>query len=269
MILEYLQVSSVQYHWRNLEVSYMQSRLSLASSAVCRGTWTIPRQTTLSRAGKSNHYKSLPLADFCFSLSVFTTLELFNQHQMNHPAYFFLITFLSLLHGALAVSRSTPPAGSLTVGSSGTYKTVSAAVAAASAGDSIFIYAGTYKEQVYITLSDITIYGQTTECVIFPLGFSPPFTKRNHYSYDTDFSNCSTSSYTSNTVTITYNGSKASQGSDDASGTLRVHGNGFSLYNVKVVNTYGIGSQALALSASGTEQVRELQATILIISCDI
>jgi hypothetical protein len=27
------------------------------------------------------------------------------------------------------------------------------------------------------------------------------------------------------------------------------------MYNIKVVNTYGVGSQALALSAYGTEQV--------------
>lgn len=73
-----------------------------------------------------------------------------------------LVAF-GLLHGAFAASRSSPPAGALTVGSSGTYKTVSAAVAAASAGSSIFIYAGTYTEQVYITKSDITLYGQTSE----------------------------------------------------------------------------------------------------------
>jgi pectinesterase len=70
---------------------------------------------------------------------------------------------------------------------------------------------------------------------------------------------CSTSSYESNTVTLTYNGAKATKGSDDASGTLRVHANSFAMYNIKVVNTYGpgngVGSQALALSAYGTKQV--------------
>jgi pectinesterase len=66
----------------------------------------------------------------------------------------------------------------------------------------------------------------------------------------------STSSYTSNTVTITYGGSAANSGNDDASGTLRVHADSFSMYNINVVNSYGIGSQALALSAYGKAQVR-------------
>ncbi|KAF7985848.1 hypothetical protein HWV62_538 [Athelia sp. TMB] len=125
-----------------------------------------------------------------------------------------------------AASRTTPPAGALTVGSSGTYKTVSAALAAASSGATIFIYAGTYKETVLFTTSDITIYGETTD----------------------------TSSYTDNTVTITYGESAAAAGNDDASGTFRVHANGFRMYNVNVVNSFGVGSQALALSAAGTEQ---------------
>lgn len=56
-------------------------------------------------------------------------------------------------------------------------------------------------------------------------------------------------------VTLTYGASAASAGNDDASGTLRVHANNFKLYNINVVNSYGIGSQALALSAYGTEQV--------------
>ena len=71
----------------------------------------------------------------------------------------------------------------------------------------------------------------------------------------------STSSYESNTVTIVHNGAKATNGSDDASGTLRVHADSFSMYNIKVVNSYGIGSQALALSASGVEQVRTVHIT--------
>ncbi|KAF7985845.1 hypothetical protein HWV62_532 [Athelia sp. TMB] len=70
----------------------------------------------------------------------------------------------------------------------------------------------------------------------------------------TDESIYSTSSYTSNTVTITAGGSAATKGSDDASGTFRVHANSFKMYNVNVVNSYGMGSQALALSAYGTEQ---------------
>ncbi|KZP16278.1 carbohydrate esterase family 8 protein [Athelia psychrophila] len=126
----------------------------------------------------------------------------------------------------LVLAASTPPSGALTVGSSGTYKTVSAALAAAKSGATIFIYSGTYSESVYFTTSGITIYGETTDA----------------------------SSYTSNTVTITAKGSAATDGSDDASGTFRVHANSFKMYNVNVVNSYGVGSQALALSAYGTEQ---------------
>ncbi len=46
-----------------------------------------------------------------------------------------------------------------------------------------------------------------------------------------------TSSYASNTVTITYSLSLASADDDDSTGTLRVHKDGFALYNVNVKNT--------------------------------
>ena len=86
-------------------------------------------------------------------------------------SYFFLaLMAISLSHFTSATNRNSPPAGSLTVGSSGTYKTISAAVAAASEGDSIFVYAGTYKEAVYITVDNLKIYGQTEKCAIFILG---------------------------------------------------------------------------------------------------
>ena len=73
------------------------------------------------------------------------------------------LAFAAIFRLVSAASRTTPPAGALTVGSSGTYNTVSAALAAASSGATIFIYSGTYKETVLFTTSDITIYGETTE----------------------------------------------------------------------------------------------------------
>jgi pectinesterase len=83
-------------------------------------------------------------------------------------SYFFLaLVAIDLAHCAFATQRNSPPAGSLTVGSSGTYKTISAAVAAASKGVSIFVYAGTYNEAVYITVDNLKIYGQTDECAGF------------------------------------------------------------------------------------------------------
>lgn len=57
-----------------------------------------------------------------------------------------------------AASRTTPPSGALVVNAgtktAGQYATVSSAVAALpndGSAQSIFIYAGTYNEQVYIT----------------------------------------------------------------------------------------------------------------------
>lgn len=46
-----------------------------------------------------------------------------------------------------------------------------------------------------------------------------------------------TSSYTSNSVTITHSASLGTAGNDDATGTLRVHKDNFALYNVNVKNT--------------------------------
>jgi pectinesterase len=165
---------------------------------------------------------------------------------MWHSYLSFALVALTLVYGTFAAERNSPPTGALTVGPAGKYKTISAAVAAASKGNSIFIYGGTYNEAVYITVDNLTVYGQTDECVIFIFGQS--------FSCLSDITQ-STLSYNSNTVSIKYNGAKATKGNDDASGTLRVHANSFAMYNVNVTNTYGIGSQALALSAYGTQQV--------------
>jgi len=60
--------------------------------------------------------------------------------------------------GVLAATRTSPPSGALVVkpdATSGQYKTISAAIKALddSSSASIFVYPGTYKEQVYITRS--------------------------------------------------------------------------------------------------------------------
>ncbi|KAJ7713006.1 carbohydrate esterase family 8 protein, partial [Mycena metata] len=131
------------------------------------------------------------------------------------------------------VSRTTPPSGAVVVRGTGTtsgdFSTIQAAVNSLDDASTqvIFIYPGTYKEQVYITRTGkLTIYGSTTD----------------------------STSYTSNSVTIEFSDSAAEAGSDDPSGTLRVHKDNFALYNVNVRNTFGVGSQALALSAYGTNQ---------------
>lgn len=70
---------------------------------------------------------------------------------------------LNLSQYALATSRSTPPTRALTVGAGGTYSTISEAVAAATSGSTIFIYAGNFTEKVYIDTDNLTVYGQTAE----------------------------------------------------------------------------------------------------------
>lgn len=128
--------------------------------------------------------------------------------------------------------RLTAPAGCLTVGSSGTYKTVQAAVdklsTTSTSAQCIFISKGTYKEQVYIKAlkSALTIYGETAD----------------------------TSSYTGNTVTITQAKGLDSSPNDDATATLRAWTANLKVYNINLVNTRGQGSQALAVSASASKQ---------------
>lgn len=67
------------------------------------------------------------------------------------------------------------------------------------------------------------------------------------YGYTTD-----TTTYKSNQVTIQAGVPASTAGSDDASGTLRVHKNDFKMYNVNVKNTFGVGSQAIAISQYGS-----------------
>ncbi|KAJ7247342.1 carbohydrate esterase family 8 protein [Mycena rebaudengoi] len=152
-------------------------------------------------------------------------------------SFVLLFTVFSALLSALATplekraSRTTPPAGAVVVknpAASGQFSTVQAAINSLpndSSSRTIFIFPGTYSEQVSITRAGpTTILGSTTD----------------------------TTSYTANSVTITHSLSAAAAGNDDASGTLRVHKNNFAMYNVNVRNSFGQGSQALALSSYGT-----------------
>ncbi|KAF8660894.1 hypothetical protein AX16_001523 [Volvariella volvacea WC 439] len=144
----------------------------------------------------------------------------------------FFVLSVYLFGTAFAASRTSPPSGALVVragtSTSGEYRTINAALAALpndSSSRSIFIYPGTYNEQVYITRSGpLTIYGYTTD----------------------------TSTYRNNQVMILSSIPASQAGSNDASGTLRIHKNDFKLYNVNVKNGYGPGSQAIALSQYGS-----------------
>lgn len=147
---------------------------------------------------------------------------------------------LSLVASAVAAptalvpraGRTSAPAGCLAVGGSGKYKTVQSAVDALSASGTaaqcIYIAKGTYKEQVYIKplKSALTIYGETTD----------------------------TSSYSGNTVTITQGKSQDNTPNNDETATLRAWTPNLKVYNINLVNTRGMGSQALALSANADKQ---------------
>ncbi|KAI8825089.1 pectin lyase fold/virulence factor [Fimicolochytrium jonesii] len=141
---------------------------------------------------------------------------------------------LACLCAALgADALTTPPAGALIVsktsqGNAKVYSTVSAAVAAApaKAAATIFVYPGTYNEQVHIKRS-------------------APMTIIGYSKNDVD--------YKSNEVLITYKKSAASAGNNDASGTVRAQSADFSMYNINIQNEF-VGSQAIALSAQADRQ---------------
>ncbi|KAL5371258.1 hypothetical protein DPSP01_014390 [Paraphaeosphaeria sporulosa] len=131
--------------------------------------------------------------------------------------------------------RTGPPSGCKVVRGSGTqsgeYTTLGAAIIAlgtsATVSACIFIYSGTYTEQVVVQYKGpLSIYGYTTDI----------------------------SSYKNNAVTITHELSSPNAGSLDASATINVKSSSFALYNVNVANTYGKGAQAVALVANGSKQ---------------
>ncbi|EEY20627.1 pectinesterase [Verticillium alfalfae VaMs.102] len=136
----------------------------------------------------------------------------------------------TLLASAQAATRTSAPSGCITVSkspASGQFGTIQAAVNSLSTSSSgtqcIFINQGSYAEQVLVPSrsAQLTIYGYSTD----------------------------TSGYAGNKVTITANKSQKDGLNNDETGTLRVKANNFKLYNVNVANTYGKGSQAIALSA--------------------
>ncbi|KAK0213112.1 pectin methyl esterase [Desarmillaria ectypa] len=141
------------------------------------------------------------------------------------PCYLLLLVSL-----ALAASRTSPPDGAIVVRQSGTksgeYSTISGAVATLSGGETIFIYPGTYKEQVSISVTNVTMLCYTED----------------------------TGTYKSNVVTITNNLNAQDNGGNDACATLRAEKDGFNLYNCIVKNTYGQGKQATAVAARGNKQ---------------
>jgi pectinesterase len=145
----------------------------------------------------------------------------------------YLLALSSFVSAVLAASRTTAPPGAITVGSGGKYSTIQAAINSLSTtsttAQSLFILAGTYNEQVIIParMAALTIYGYTED----------------------------TTSYKSNVVTISHSSSLLSGAANDkATGTVQNNAASTKFYNINIKNTYGKGSQAIALAAYGDKQ---------------
>ncbi|KUI53339.1 Pectinesterase [Cytospora mali] len=135
---------------------------------------------------------------------------------------------------SLSVARLTPPAGSITVCATGgcDFSTISGAVNSISntstVPTSIFVYNGTYTEQVYLPpkAAKVTIYGETSDYT----------------------------SYVENTVTLQYNSSLLVAPDDEHTAALINESPNTAVYNLNIRNLWGQGAQAIALSAYNTSQ---------------
>ncbi|KAH8760555.1 carbohydrate esterase family 8 protein [Diaporthe sp. PMI_573] len=133
-----------------------------------------------------------------------------------------------------ANSRLTPPAGAITVCATGgcDWPTISSAVNSISNTSTdpttIFVYNGTYTEQVYLPpkAGKVTIYGQTAD----------------------------TTSYRSNTVSLQFNSSLAVASGNEWTAPLVNESPNTAVYNIELRNLWGPGYQAGALSAYNTSQ---------------
>ncbi len=83
--------------------------------------------------------------------------------------------------------------------------------------DVFYLFAGNYTGQTLISRPNVTIYGETWA----------PFT------------------YLGNRVTLSVNMPASQAGSNDLSGTVRVHATGVSFYNLDIENTYGLVSKPI------------------------
>jgi len=110
---------------------------------------------------------------------------------------------VSILY-SLAPILAIVEAATLNVGSGKTYTTIAAAYNAASAGDTIYVYPGTYKEKLTISKDSITIKGSAY-----------PATNPS-----------------SNLALVTYATYASAVGSNDASATLLINNNNFKMYNM-------------------------------------
>ncbi|CZR66597.1 related to Pectinesterase A [Phialocephala subalpina] len=142
---------------------------------------------------------------------------------LNHLHSFLLLPSLVALGQSLAIQKGQRALQAQAAVSS-------SAVAALGSGSDdacIFIYAGTYEEQVSIEYEgNLTIYGYTSD----------------------------TSSYSSNEVTISSSQSSAEAGTLDDSSAVNFASDGINIYNINFENTFGTASQAVAVTANGDSQ---------------
>jgi len=131
--------------------------------------------------------------------------------------------------------RTSPPDKAIVVGGnsttiSGRHSTVQSGVNALSLTTKtpqfLFIYPGTYVEQVYIPVlkSNLTVQGYTTDA----------------------------RSYKNNTATITFNLARVNVSNNDLTATVRQWNTNTKFYNLNIANTFGhvnVNGQNLALSA--------------------
>ncbi|KKY29900.1 putative pectinesterase [Diaporthe ampelina] len=148
------------------------------------------------------------------------------------------VVVAELVVAVLAAARTSPPSGSITVCSSGcNYNTIQKAVSSISTSSkdehSIFIYSGTYAEQVTIPVlsGKLNIYGYTKD----------------------------TSDYSGNVVNLQWESALATGAADDEHTAALINTSpNVAVYNINIKNTYGkpsgSGGQAIALSAYNTEQ---------------
>lgn len=164
-----------------------------------------------------------------------------------------LLCFMQRALASLQKGRTSPPPGSLVVRAGATqsteYPNITSALNALpddGSAQSIFVYPGTYAERLFITRTGALTVRFLVYCRRrHPL--TTDFLGIQIYGYTKDVS-----TYTCNEVIITASMSAQEAGSDDASGTVRIHTNDFNLYNVDIKNVYGPGTQAIAFSQYGS-----------------
>lgn len=181
--------------------------------------------------------------------------------------------YINILAGfvglVLAAGRTSPPEGALVVAAdgSGKYKTIQDAVDALSSSSSeqsIFVRHGLLLLNALVIADDASLADQARHLQGAGIREAAQWTSRHlrphighvfirrqpsrHY-WQQEPENCS-SAIACCFPAISLITFDVQEANNDATATLRVWTSNFKLYNVNVVNTFGKGSQALALSAN-------------------